>query len=163
MPTKYQGDVEFTDSDGTPYVLRLSTFQYVSIQAQAEKLDGRAWQLFILHQALINGAEAQKKLTREQAGDLLDDIGYLKADELISATRFGVNSKQAADDLKKKHEAAVKDASKAFAAKVSALKAGVTDEVLLEAIDRVAAKVLDAIGPDEGSANPPPAETPPSS
>ncbi len=161
MPTKYRGDVEFTDSEGTPYVLRLSTYQYVSIQPQAEKLEGRGWQLFILHQALVNGAEAQKKLTREQAGEILDDIGYLKADELISATRFGVNSKQAADDVKKRHALAVKDATKAFAAQVSALKAGVTDETLLEAIDRVAAKVIDGIGPED-SANPPPAATPPS-
>ncbi len=158
MATKYKGEVEFTDSEGQTFVLRLSTFQYVSIQAQAEKLEGRAWQLFMLHQALVNGAESQHKMTREEAGEILDDIGYLKADDLISATKFGVNSKQASDEIKRKHAEAVKDATKVFLAKVSALKAGETDEVLLEAIDRVAGKVAESLKP-EGSANPPVAET----
>ena len=156
MATKYKGEVEFQDSEGKTYVLRLSTYQYVSIQAQAEKLDGRAWQLFILHQALVNGAESQKKLTREEAGEILDDLGYLKADDLISATKFGVNSKQALEESKRRAEAATAQANQALARKVEALKVGVTYEALLTAIDLVAAKVTAG---SEGSANPPAAET----
>ena len=38
----------------------------------------------------------------------------------------------------------------------------VADEAVLEAIDRVARLVMESIGPED-SANPPPAETPPSS
>jgi hypothetical protein len=143
MATKYKGEVEFQDSEGQTFVLRLSTFQYVSIQQQAEKLDGRGWQLFILHQALMNGAESQKKMTKEEAGEILDDIGYLKADELISATKFGLNSKQAADEVTRRRTEAVKEANQALAAKVTALKRGVTDEALLAAIDLVAAKVTE--------------------
>ncbi len=143
MATKYKGEVEFQDSEGQTFVLRLSTFQYVTIQPQAEKLDGRAWQLFILHQALVNGADAQKKMTKEEAGEILDDIGYLKADELISATKFGLNSKQAADEVTRRRKEAVTEANQALAEKVTALKRGVTDEALLSAIDLVAAKVTE--------------------
>lgn len=152
MATKYRGEVEFQDSSGQTFVLRLSTYQYVNVQSQADKLAGRAWQLFMFHQALVNGADAQKKMTREEAGEILDDIGYLKADDLISATKFGANAKQVAEEVKRRQAAAVSEANRALVAKIQALKDGQTDEAVLAAIDLVAAQITDT---GDGAVNPP--------
>lgn len=105
MANKYRGFVEFTDSEGTKYVLRLGTNEYLAVEDEASKLDGRRWQRFMFHLALIHGDEAQKALTLEEAGEILDDIGYLKADELLNQTRFGKNAKEAVEEGKKKRDA----------------------------------------------------------
>ncbi len=110
MANKYRGEVEFTDSEGTKYVLRLGTNEYLRVQKEAEKVAGLEWQRFMLHQGLICGAstagcESQKDLTLEQVGELIDDIGSLKADDLISLTRYGKNSLDAAKEYKKRREA----------------------------------------------------------
>ena len=102
MANKYRGEVEFQDSDGKSYVLRLGTNQYITIQKALEKLDGVEWQRCILRAALINGAETQKDLTLEEVGDLIDDLGVSRVDELIQQTRWGVMSTEALEKRKAK-------------------------------------------------------------
>ncbi len=94
---KSKGDVRFTDSDGTEYVLRFGTNDYIRVQKQAEELAGREFQRFLFHQALLCGAESQKDLTLEDAGDIIDDICLSTATELFDQTRFGRNVKQTSE------------------------------------------------------------------
>lgn len=101
MANKYRGEVEFQDSEGTTYVLRLGVNEYLDVEKEAEQLAGRRWQRFMFHQALIHGAESQRNLTLEDAGELMNDIGYVRCDQLLSETRFGKNSAEVAKEVQR--------------------------------------------------------------
>lgn len=157
MANKYRGFVEFADSDGQKYVLRFGTNEFVANQAELLKLDGREYQRFFLHKALVyggkaDGYEAQESMTLEDAGDLLDDIGYIRANELIEQTKFGINGKAAMERDRKAREEAALAAARTIGLKIKALKQGVTDPAVITALDDVAAKIDGMV--KEGSANP---------
>lgn len=155
MANKYRGFVEFDDpEDGQKYVLRLGTHQYLAVQAEADKLEGRAWQRFMFHQALIHGTENQREMTLEDATEIVDDLGYLRVDELLNETRFGKNAKAAADEMKRRREEAERQAATTIGLKIKALKHGVTDPAVLKTLDDVAAS-LEGMTTGAGSANPP--------
>ncbi len=92
-----KGEVRFHDSDGTEYVLRFGTNDYIAVQKEAEALSGREFQRFLFHRALLCGSEAQKDLTLDDAGDIIDDICLSTATELFDQTRFGRNVKQTSE------------------------------------------------------------------
>lgn len=91
MANKYRGEVEFTnEADGKTYVLRLGTNEWISIAGAAAKLDGMEWTRLVFRAALIHGKEDQAEMSLEDVGELMDEIGHVKVDELIKQTRWGV-------------------------------------------------------------------------
>ena len=150
MANTYRGEVEFQDSEGKTYVLRLGTNQYISVQSTLEKLEGVTWQRFLFHTALTNGSETQKAITLEEAGDLIDDLGLDKVNDLIQSTRWGVMSEEA----RKKREAESKAALsvRMLSALDTAKKKGASDDQLAQL--RTEIKSLAAVN-GSGTANPP--------
>jgi len=163
VSNKYRGEVEFTDSEGTKFVLRLGTNQYLSAEKELAALDGRAFQRRLFHLALVNGGpEHQKKMTLEDAGELLDDLGFIKANELINETKFGSNVRAAEAAAKKIRDEATLTAAKTLSEKISTLRSGVTNSEVLAAMDRVRDKLEEmevAARAVEGNGNPPQAAT----
>lgn len=102
MAKKYKGEVEFQDSEGKSYVLRLGTFEYCEIEEKLATMNGRKWQLHIFHAALVNGSEAQQKMTLRDAAEIIDDLGAKRVNELIEETRFGADAKKIVDEANAK-------------------------------------------------------------
>jgi len=165
VANRYRGDVEFeipiSDSEQKTYVLRLGVNQYLAAQKELETLDGRAFQRRLLHLALVHGAESQKDLTLEDAGDLLDDLGFVRANELINQTKFGRNIEVAQAAEKAARDVAAAAALKSLTAKLAAVRKDIADPEILHVIDGLLAK-LDreaAAHAAEGAGNPPGAAT----
>lgn len=112
MANKYRGEVEFEDSEGTKYVLRLGMNDYIKHRATLDKLTGVEHLRATFHAALVP-QEARQNLTIDQVGDLLDDIGYERGRDLIVQTKYGGEAKRAAEKTKAELEALLKKAEAA--------------------------------------------------
>lgn len=162
MANKYRGDVEFTDSDGKSYVLRMGLNQYIETKKKLVGLETDEWLRTYFHAALVHGAESQKELTIEQAGEIIDDIGLKRADDLIKETKYAKDSDQAIQIERGRRAEAEAEAAQTLAAKVVLLRKGVTDQTVLDAIDQVLGKVHEmeaAAVKAAGTGNPPAAAT----
>lgn len=87
----HKGRVEFQDSDGQTYYLKMGTNAFVEIQDELAKQHGYGHTLVFFHQALVKGDVSQKDMTREEAGDLIDELGYVRVKELTDQTTFSKN------------------------------------------------------------------------
>ncbi len=158
MASKYKGEVEFQDSTGATFVLRLGTYQWMTNNDRLQKMldagKGRDYQCNLFHIALVNGSESQKKLTLEDAVELLDDIGYVRANELIEQTKFGRNVNEAQEHDKKEKQASAARAAIALMPKIDALNRDATDPDVKKALDEVVVAIK-AMQNGTGSANPP--------
>ncbi len=97
--------LEFQDSTGQTFKFQITTNVYAASQKQLEQMSGTLRLQKTFHLGLINGSEDQKGLTLTDAGDILDDIGMVKANELIDQTRFGKNLSDALADAAAKAKA----------------------------------------------------------
>jgi hypothetical protein len=86
-----RGRVEFQDSDGTTYYLRLGTNEYCSIESELVKSRGFQYSRLLFRTALINGDPSQKDLTLEDAGALMDELGPTRTGQLMDTTTFSKN------------------------------------------------------------------------
>ncbi len=152
MAIKYKGEVEFQDSTGQTFVLRLGQFQIVDNQKVLDQLKGQAHQTQVFLIALRAGAESQKAFTTEDASEIIDDIGYTRLDELLRQTKFYHNVNEAADVKKAEEKAATLRATALLMASIEKMRDGA---------DPAKTEVIDALEQDisrlqkEGSANPP--------
>ncbi len=158
MANKYKGEVPFTDSTGQEYVLRLGTFQWLSHQDELQALlaqgKGRDYQCQLFHLALVSGSEAQKDLTYEDAVEIVDDLGYDRANELIEQTKFYKNVTATREAERVKKRAAAAEAAATLSVTLDGLKKDQTDPSVLKALDEVE-NAIQAMQPKvEGSANP---------
>jgi len=162
MAIKYKGEVSFKDTEGREFVLRLGTFQWMNNQERLNALlregKGQDYQTGLFHLALVNGAEAQKELTLEEASEIRDDIGYVKADDYMKKTKFGQNVHDAAETEKAERAAATARAAAMIKPRIEKLrKKGGTD--VAAALDDLE-KFIDGLQAKEGSANPTDSTTP---
>ncbi len=156
MANKYKGEVPFEDSTGEKYVLRLGTFQWLShqddLQALLAKGKGRDYQCQLFHLALVNGADSQKDITYED--EIVDDLGYDRANELIEQTKFYKNVTATREAEAKKKRAAAAEAAAALSVTLDGLKKDQTDPNVLKALDEVEAAIQVMQPKEQGSANP---------
>ncbi len=159
MANKYRGEVEFEDSTGQKFVLRLGTNEFISAQKELDKVDGRAYQRALFHLALIHGAESQKDMTVEDVGELLDDVGFVRFNELYGKTKFGSNVEQANQFEKRHREAALAMAVAQITERVERMRATTKDTDQQALLGRVITTITSMLPKDEGSGNPPEATT----
>jgi hypothetical protein len=101
-----RGRVEFTDSEGNPYFIKLGVNEYCGVQDELVKARGFNYSRVLFHAALVAGDPSQKDLTIEDAGVLMDDISPARVGELMDQTVFSKNLAAA-----NAAEAAAKDAA----------------------------------------------------
>lgn len=101
MANTTRGEVEFKDSDGKSYVLKLGANQMATHQDELDKLSG-VKSLRRLLQIALTWKDDQKSMTAEQVGDLIDDLGIDRMNELIEQTRWGAMAKEAGEKAKAK-------------------------------------------------------------
>lgn len=102
--------LEFQDSTGQTFFFQITTNTYAEAQKSLEAMTGTLRLRTLFRLGLINGSEDQKTLTLADAGDILDDLGIVKANELIGKTRFGKNLEEAVADGEAKGKAAAEKA-----------------------------------------------------
>jgi len=155
MAIKYKGEVEFADSTGQKFVLRLGMNQFVAASKDLDALEGRAYQRAMFHLALINGADSQKDFTEEDAGEIIDDLGFVRANELIAKTKFGHNVDEASKSDERQRQMALSIASDTLIQKIAIVRGTTKDAATVKALDRLEAEVKALAEKPEGSANPP--------
>ncbi len=160
MANKYRGEVEFEDSTGQKFVLRLGVNQFIDAQKEIDVLEGRAYQRALFHLALIHGAESQKDMTVEDVGELLDDIGFVEFNRLYGKTKFGSNVEQANQFDKRNRDVAMTIAVSSVVERVEKIRETTKDVDQKALLGRVVAVVTSMLPKAEGSANPPEATTP---
>ncbi len=127
MPANlYRGEVEFTVpgqpgvTEDRTYLMRFGVNGFIAIQETLAPLKGVAHLRCLLHAALTS-IDAQKTMTLEDAGDILDDIGIDEGNALVAKTKWGIHTDKAiaraekalaelqkkADDEKKALEAGI--------------------------------------------------------
>lgn len=158
MANRYKGEVTFKDSLQDEFVLRLGTFQWMEHQDRLNAFlsagKGRDYQTNLFHLALINGSEKQKDMTLEDAVEILDDLGYIRANELMQQTKFGKNTHDASETERREQEAATARAAAVLKPKIRKMRKVATAPEAIEAIDAFEG-FIDGLQPKEGSANPP--------
>jgi hypothetical protein len=154
MAIKYKGEVSFTDSEGREFTLRLGMNQFVAAQKDLDALDGRSYQRAMFHLALVHGADTQKDLTLDDAGEIIDDLGFVRTNELLTKTKFGHNVDEATKNEERQRSIAMNVAADALTRQIDAVRADTKDSAALKVLDKLAKSVNARRPKDEGSANP---------
>lgn len=154
MAIKYKGEVPFTDTEGREFVLRLGMNEFVTAQKELDALDGREYQRAMFHLALLHGAESQRELTIEDAGEIIDDLGFIRTNELIAKTKFGHNVDEATKQDKRQRDVAVAMAADALIEQIDSVRTATKDPGTLKVLDKLAKGVSARKPKQEGSANP---------
>lgn len=154
MSIRYKGDVPFEDSEGRPFVLRLSTFNMIEHEKELDAIgDSRKRQFVLFHYALQNGSEEQKEFTLEDASEIADDIGYDRVNDLLNATKWGTNIVKSLDLVKRNQERSTAVAAAVLASKVEGLRDKFNGDGGTAALDAVLA-ALKPVQDKGDSANP---------
>ncbi len=154
MAIKYKGEVEFQDSTGRTFVLRLGQFQFLSNKQRLAGLEPQEYQTHILQIALVAGAESQQDFTFEDAAEIIDDLGYKRINDLIKQTKFYRNVDEVTEADKVEKAAAAARAAAALTPTIQALRKDASAESLA-ILDALEQEITAGQPKAAGSANPP--------
>ncbi len=88
------------------------------------------------------------------AGEILDDLGVVKFNDLYIQTKFGSSVHEANQLQKRQREAAISYAVQLVVDRVEALRPGLSDDDQLALLDKVTTSVKALEPKSEGSENP---------